>query len=221
MFLLSPLFLGPFGQFSIRSQVWDTKWSRDASHHKSPSPMMIITPLRPRILPANQRTVLRLDGTGQSEACIWLECSHSSQNPTLVVIIAGLTLSSLSGPWFLTNYPECLVSAVLKRPLCSVVTGQSHENNYTSPTDPEAAPPSPLCRVPQHQVVDTLTKNCSQLVPYKVVTDPGYSSSTQDRRITGTKFYQQITKTLVLSLHSLMGSYEPWKGLWLKTGHGS
>ena len=83
---------------------------------------------------------------------------------------------------------------------------------------PEAASPlSPLCRVPEHQVVDTLTQNCSQLLPDKVVTDPGYSSTTQDRRITGTRFYQKITKTLMLSLHWLVvqviGSLELWKGL--------
>ena len=58
--------------------------------------------------------------TDQWAAWMRLECC--SQNPSLVVIIVGLTLSSLSGAWFLTNYPRCLVSAVLKRPLelCSL-----------------------------------------------------------------------------------------------------
>ena len=62
--------------------------------------------------------------TDQWEAWMCLEVFHCSQNPSLVVIIAGLTLSSLSGAWFLTNYPRCLVSAVLKlsRALCSVVS---------------------------------------------------------------------------------------------------
>ena len=90
--------------------------------------------------------------TDQWAAWMRLECFHCSQNPSLVVIIAGLTLSSLSGAWFLTNYPRCLVSAVLKRPLelCAL----SHENNEISPTD-----------------TGSLPQNFWQLLPYKAVTD--------------------------------------------------
>ena len=42
MFILSPLFLGPFGRFSIRSRAWETKWSRE---QVTLPMMMIATPI--------------------------------------------------------------------------------------------------------------------------------------------------------------------------------
>ena len=143
MFLLSPLFLGPFGQFSIRSQVWETKWSRDASHHKSPSPMMIITPSHSHSQASDPlgQSEDKLEA-GQWEGQVGLECSHCSQSPTLVVIIAGLTLTHSS----LSDQLSPVLGVCCFKALCahwSLVTGQHHEDNYISPTDTRAASPSP------------------------------------------------------------------------------
>ena len=97
--------------------------------------------------------------TDQWEAWMCLEVFHCSQNPSLVVIIAGLSLSSLSGAWFLTNYPRCLVSAVLKfsRALCALWSVSWEQldiaNRHQQP---------PLTRL---WTVDT--QHCWQLLPIR------------------------------------------------------
>ena len=120
---------------------------------------------------------------------------------------------SLISLWTLIPDQLSPVLGVLKRPaLCAlwslVMVSLMRTIRHRQQTPEAASPPHPhlfaVSRSTRLWTADTLTQNCSQLLPYKVVTDPGYSSTTQDRRITGTRFYQKITKTLMLSLHWLV-----------------
>ena len=169
MFLLSPLFLGPFGQFSIRSQVWETKWSRDASHHKSPSPMMIITPSH------SHSHSQASDPLGQSEdkleadqweAHVGLECSHCSQSPTLVVIIAGLTLTHSS----LSDQLSPVLGVCCFKALCAhwSLVSIMRTITYRQQTPEQPPPPLTCLQCPQHQVVDTRHPKLLTIGPYTI-----------------------------------------------------
>ena len=127
---------------------------KSSSHHKSPSPMMIITPSHSHSQASDPlgQSEDKLEA-GQWEAQVGLECSHCSQSPTLVVIIAGLTLTHSS----LSDQLSPVLGVCCFKALCAHwwLVSIMRTITYRQQTPEQPPPPLTCLQCPQHQVVDT------------------------------------------------------------------
>ena len=91
--------------------------------------------------------------TDQWEAQVGLECSHCSQSPTLVVIIAGLTLTHSS----LSDQLSPVLGVCCFKALCAhwSLVSIMRTITYRQQTPEQPPPPLTCLQCPQHQVVDT------------------------------------------------------------------